>query len=161
MSEDYAQPLHRGSGGSTYTRKAHAPPSQLCRQADLFGDAELDSLLARGGERSGIAGANPARVGDILAHAYAQCRSNKGAPGVDRQDFEAVEAYGVNSEQRSETADGVARESEGEPGYRFYTLYDKISREEHEPPDEDRGFDVGSTNGPLYIETGLWLAGRR
>src|ERR1700758_4795122 len=32
---------------------------------------------------------------DILAHAYARCRSNKGAPGVDRQDFEAVEAYGV------------------------------------------------------------------
>jgi len=32
---------------------------------------------------------------DILAHAYAQCRSNKGAPGVDGQDFEAVEAYGV------------------------------------------------------------------
>jgi RNA-directed DNA polymerase len=32
---------------------------------------------------------------DILAHAYAQCRSNKGAPGVDRQDFEAVKAYGV------------------------------------------------------------------
>ena len=31
---------------------------------------------------------------DILAHAYAQCRFNKGAPGVDRQDFEAVEAYG-------------------------------------------------------------------
>ena len=29
---------------------------------------------------------------DILAHAYAQCRSNKGAPGVDRQDFEAIEA---------------------------------------------------------------------
>jgi RNA-directed DNA polymerase len=32
---------------------------------------------------------------DILAHAYAQCRSNQGAPGVDRQDFEAVEAYGL------------------------------------------------------------------
>src|SRR4029077_8912785 len=32
---------------------------------------------------------------DILAHAYAQCRSNKGAPGVDRQDLEAVEAYVV------------------------------------------------------------------
>jgi len=31
----------------------------------------------------------------ILAHAYAQCRSNKGAPGVDRQDFADVEAYGV------------------------------------------------------------------
>lgn len=32
---------------------------------------------------------------DILALAYAQCRSNKGAPGVDKQDFAAVEAYGV------------------------------------------------------------------
>ena len=32
---------------------------------------------------------------DILAHAYAQCRSNKGAPGVDGQDFSHVEAYGV------------------------------------------------------------------
>jgi retron-type reverse transcriptase len=32
---------------------------------------------------------------DILAHAYAQCRSNKGAPGVDGQDFAEVDAYGV------------------------------------------------------------------
>ena len=32
---------------------------------------------------------------DVLTHAYAQCRSNKGAPGVDRQDFAEVEAYGV------------------------------------------------------------------
>lgn len=32
---------------------------------------------------------------DVLAYAYAQCRSNKGAPGVHRQDFAEVEAYGV------------------------------------------------------------------
>jgi RNA-directed DNA polymerase len=32
---------------------------------------------------------------DILAHAYAQCRSNKGAPGVDGQDFADIDAYGV------------------------------------------------------------------
>ena len=32
---------------------------------------------------------------DILAHAYAQCRSNQGAPGVDAQDFAQVEAYGL------------------------------------------------------------------
>src|SRR6266478_7158588 len=32
---------------------------------------------------------------DILAHAYAQCRSNKCAPGVDGQDFADIEAYGV------------------------------------------------------------------
>ena len=32
---------------------------------------------------------------DILAHAWAQCRSNRGAAGVDRQDFADIEAYGV------------------------------------------------------------------
>ena len=32
---------------------------------------------------------------NILARAYAQCRSNKGAPGIDGQDFADVEAYGV------------------------------------------------------------------
>jgi RNA-directed DNA polymerase len=32
---------------------------------------------------------------DILAHAFALCRSNKGAPGVDGQDFADVKAYGV------------------------------------------------------------------
>src|SRR5688500_7307448 len=31
---------------------------------------------------------------DMLTHAYAHCRSNKGAPGVDGQDFADVEAYG-------------------------------------------------------------------
>ena len=31
---------------------------------------------------------------DILARAYAQCRSNKGAPGVDGQDFADIDAYG-------------------------------------------------------------------
>ena len=34
------------------------------------------------------------RCDDILAHAYTECRSNKGAPGVDGQDFADVEAYG-------------------------------------------------------------------
>ena len=38
---------------------------------------------------------------DILAHAWAQCRSNKGAPGVDGQDFADVEAYGVGRRQLS------------------------------------------------------------
>ena len=32
---------------------------------------------------------------DILAHAWAQCRANKGAPGSDGQDFADVEAYGA------------------------------------------------------------------
>jgi group II intron reverse transcriptase/maturase len=33
---------------------------------------------------------------DILAHAYAQCRSNRGAPGIDGQNFADVEAYGIH-----------------------------------------------------------------
>ena len=32
---------------------------------------------------------------DILAHAYALCSSNKGAPGVDGQDFADIDAYGA------------------------------------------------------------------
>ncbi len=32
---------------------------------------------------------------DVLEHAYACCRANKGAAGVDGQDFEEVEAYGL------------------------------------------------------------------
>jgi group II intron reverse transcriptase/maturase len=32
---------------------------------------------------------------DILAHAYAQCRTHKGAPGVEGQDFADIEKYGV------------------------------------------------------------------
>ena len=32
---------------------------------------------------------------DILMHAWSQCRSNQGAPGVDGKDFADIEAYGV------------------------------------------------------------------
>jgi len=32
---------------------------------------------------------------DILEQAYFRCRANRGAPGVDRQDFADVEKYGV------------------------------------------------------------------
>ncbi len=34
---------------------------------------------------------------DILAHAYALCRTNGGAPGVDGEDFEAIESLGLKS----------------------------------------------------------------
>src|SRR5438128_12161950 len=72
---------------------------------------------------------------DILAHAYAQCRSNKGAPGVDGQELADVEAYGVEW-WRGELALAL--------------------REESYPPDPiTRGF-VPKANGklrPLAIPT--------
>src|SRR5207302_10674795 len=39
MSEEYAQPLHRGSGGSMYTRKAHATREAPMRDRDDQPDA--------------------------------------------------------------------------------------------------------------------------
>ncbi len=32
---------------------------------------------------------------DVLEHAYARCKANKGAAGVDGERFEDVEAYGI------------------------------------------------------------------
>ena len=49
---------------------------------------------------------------DILAHAYAQCRSNKGAPGVDGQDFADIEAHGVER-WLAELALALRRETTG------------------------------------------------
>ena len=37
---------------------------------------------------------------DILAHAWAQCRSNKGAPGVDGQDFADTHTTQAGSQPR-------------------------------------------------------------
>ena len=51
---------------------------------------------------------------DILAHAYAQCRSNKGAPGVDGQDFADIEAYGVEAGDIPTGADQTRVHTEGQ-----------------------------------------------
>jgi RNA-directed DNA polymerase len=47
---------------------------------------------------------------DILAHAYAQCRANRGAPGVDGQDFTEVEAYGLE-QWLGELAEALRKET--------------------------------------------------
>src|SRR6202521_4449093 len=72
---------------------------------------------------------------DILAHAYAQCRSNKGAPGVDGQDFADVEAYGAQ---------------------RWLGELAKALREETYRPDPIRRVFIPKANGklrPLGIST--------
>lgn len=38
---------------------------------------------------------------DILQAAYRQCRRNDGAAGVDRQEFDEVEAYGLEQRRQS------------------------------------------------------------
>ena len=72
---------------------------------------------------------------DILAHAYAQCRSNKGAPGVDGQEFVDVEAYGVE---------------------RWLAELAQVLREESYQPDPIRRVFIPKPNGklrPLGIST--------
>ena len=63
---------------------------------------------------------------DILSHAYAQCRSNKGAPGVAGQDFADIEAYGV---QRwlGELALALRQETYRPDPIRVSTLRDRVS----------------------------------
>jgi len=47
---------------------------------------------------------------DILAHAYAQCRSNKGAPGVDGQDFADI-TEGNSCPEPHHDGDGMGAEA--------------------------------------------------
>ena len=62
--------------------------------------SEAADGVARESEgRAGLSLLRPVRQDQprrYLAHAYAQCRSNKGAPGVDGQEFADIEAYGWN-----------------------------------------------------------------
>ena len=48
--------------------------------------------------------------GDVLAVAYTRCRENDGAPGVDGQTFEDIEAYGVHR-WLGELAEGLRKET--------------------------------------------------
>jgi RNA-directed DNA polymerase len=47
---------------------------------------------------------------DVLEYAYARCRANGGAPGVDGQTFDEVEAYGLNR-WLDELTEGLKRET--------------------------------------------------
>ena len=50
MSEEYAQPLHRGSGGGMYTRKARATRETPLRDQDDQPDAREAGRTGVGGE---------------------------------------------------------------------------------------------------------------
>jgi len=53
---------------------------------------------------------------DLLAHAYEKCRANRGAPGVDGQDFADIESYGVERLLPTRTMNLVIILSGGRPG---------------------------------------------
>src|SRR5438552_18602431 len=63
MSEDYAQPLHRGSGGSMYTRKAHATREAPMRDQDDQPDAREGQAGRAGVAERLVVPQNPGNAG--------------------------------------------------------------------------------------------------
>src|SRR3954447_9071809 len=57
---------------------------------------------------------------DVLEWAYARCRANDGAPGVDRQRFEDIEAYGLDRWLDELAADLKARTYRPQPVRRVF-----------------------------------------
>ena len=57
---------------------------------------------------------------DVLEWAYARCRANDGAPGVDRQRFEDIEAYGMDRWLDKLAADLRARTYRPQPVRRVF-----------------------------------------
>src|SRR6516162_1968696 len=90
---------------------------------------------------------------DILAHAYAQCRSNKGVPGVDGQDFADIEAYGVERwlaelalalRQETYGADQTRVHTEGQRQTQAAGHLDRAGSGLHDGSDAGAGADLRS-----------------
>src|SRR5689334_5638063 len=103
MSEDYAQPLHRGSGGSMYTRKAYATREAPMRDQDDQPDAREGQAGRSGVAERPVVPVKPGNAGE-----------GRGLSSRPTQDVVRDQEIGQpsNSEKGSETADGVTRESE-------------------------------------------------
>src|SRR5882672_11327791 len=105
MSEEYAQLLHRGSGGSMYTRKAHAT-----REAPDAWSGMINRTPAR--DRPGALGW---RRGSQYRGSRVMPVEGRGLSSRQTQQVVRDREIGQpnNSETCSEAADGVTRESEG------------------------------------------------
>src|SRR5918995_4246010 len=69
---------------------------------------------------------------DVLEWAYVRCRANDGAPGVDRQTFEDIEAYG-----RDRWLDELAADLKAK------TYRPQSVRRVSIPKQDGKGFDLG------------------
>ena len=102
MSEEYARPLHRGIGGSMYTRKAHATrEARRCDQGRSTGRPRGTGRAPRGG------GGGSQYRGNRVTLVEGRDLSSRQTQDVVR-DLEIGQP--INSEEGSETADGVTRE---------------------------------------------------
>jgi hypothetical protein len=95
MSEEYARPLHRGTGGSIYTGKR----TQQGKPQGMVRDDQPDAHEGQAG-RTGVAErfVVPLKSSDVGGREEASVHTPAeagGAPGVDGQDFADIEAYGV------------------------------------------------------------------
>src|ERR1700757_3127809 len=104
MSEEYAPPLHRGSGGGMSTRKTHATREAPIRDQDDQPDAREGQAGRTGVAERLVVPLKPGNAGE-----------GRGLSSRPTQDVVKDREIGQssNSEKCSETADGVTRESEG------------------------------------------------
>src|SRR3977135_1074295 len=100
---------------------------------------------------------------DILAYAFAQCRSNKGARGVDGQDFADIETYGVER-WLGELALALREESyQPDPIRRVFIPKangklrpDRAGSGLHDSSDAGAGADLRSRPSPRTVRVPSW-----
>ena len=116
-SEEYAQPLHRGSGGSMYTRKAHATRETLARGRAHGQPTTREGWVGRGGVAEGLVlpwksgNADGGKEPWFKAHAGSNTGAEIGATLHNSVSFRRCEAHAMW--KRRENSNVVVEEPAG------------------------------------------------